>query len=250
MDSRDEVVLALTDDMDTTTASTTNGPHSPSTRRIAMIGHFTFRSLALIIYLLCAWFTTSFVVPFIFILVCLSLDFWIVKNISGRILVGLRWSSYTDDNGIAHWRYDARKLSAIDSADVSTLSRRELAARMTRQHLSRLFWIGLIVSPAIWFIFFLVSLFSLHIRWAFVCAIALCMNLANVYGYLRCWMTNMDGSNNTSNTLNILTMLKSTATSSMFTKLSSLFQTTSSMKKNLSTTSNSSSSSSGLPLVA
>nr|CAX69545.1 FAM18-like protein CG5021 [Schistosoma japonicum] len=157
MDSRDEVVLALTDNMDTEPSS--SGFHSSSTRRLAVIGHYFFRSSALIIYLLCAWFTTSFVLPFIFILVCLSLDFWVVKNISGRILVGLRWSSYTDEAGRVHWRYDARKPSPIDSADVSSLSRRELAARIVRQQLSRLFWIGLIASPALWCVFFLAAIF-------------------------------------------------------------------------------------------
>ncbi|KAK4468340.1 hypothetical protein MN116_008134 [Schistosoma mekongi] len=236
MDSRDEVVLALTDNMDTEPSS--SGPHSPSTRRLAIIGHFLFRSSALIIYLLCAWFTTSFVLPFIFILICLSLDFWVVKNISGRILVGLRWSSYTDEAGTVHWRYDARKPSPIDSADVSSLSRRELAARIVRQQLSRLFWIGLIASPALWCVFFLASIFSLHIRWAFVCSIALCMNVANVYGYIRCWMSNMDESAS-----NLLTVIKSTASSKIFTNLWPSVKT----KPNIN---NLSDSSSGLPLIA
>ncbi|CAH8578965.1 unnamed protein product [Heterobilharzia americana] len=242
MDSRDEVVLALTDDMDT--GSPSGGPHSPSTKRVALIGHFAFRSSALIIYILCAWFTSSFILPFIFILVCLSLDFWIVKNISGRILVGLRWSSYTDDEGQVHWRYDARKPSPIDSVDVSGLSRRELAARIARQQLSRLFWLGLIGSPVLWFVFLLAAVFSLNLRWALVCAIALCMNLANVYGYLRCWMSNLDGSASS-----ILTVIKSTATNKVF---ANLWPTSKTGAMNASGVGDTSSvgSGGGLPLIA
>jgi hypothetical protein len=39
----------------------------------------------------------SNVLTFIFTVILGSLDFWVVKNISGRILVGLRWWSYYDE---------------------------------------------------------------------------------------------------------------------------------------------------------
>ncbi|CAH8862711.1 unnamed protein product [Trichobilharzia szidati] len=245
MDSRDEVVLALTDDM-YTGSSSSGGPHSQSTKRLALIGHFLFRSLALIIYILCAWFTASFIVPFIFILVCLSLDFWVVKNISGRILVGLRWSSYTDEQGTLHWRYDSRKPSPIDTVDMSTLSRRELAARVARQQLARLFWIGLFTSPTLWFMFLLAAVFSLHLRWGLVCCIALCMNLANVYGYLRCWI---GGGNINENASNMLSVIKTSVKNKVFSNLWPTAMMAGKTDLNASGGGNTGASS-GLPLIA
>ncbi|VDQ09589.1 unnamed protein product [Trichobilharzia regenti] len=223
MDSRDEVVLALTDDMDTGSSSS-GGPHSQSTKRLALIAHFLFRSLALIIYILCAWFTTSFIAPFIFILVCLSLDFWVVKNISGRILVGLRWSSYTDEEGQLHWRYDSRKPSPIDTVDMSTLSRRELAARVARQQLARLFWIGLFTSPTLWFMFLLAAVFSLHLRWG--------------------------GGNMNENASNMFSVIKSSVKKKVF---SNLWSTSMMSKTDLNASSGgggNTGASSGLPLIA
>lgn len=39
----------------------------------------------------------SNVLTFIFTVILSSLDFWVVKNISGRILVGLRWWTDYDE---------------------------------------------------------------------------------------------------------------------------------------------------------
>lgn len=41
----------------------------------------------------------SNVLTFIFTIILSALDFWVVKNISGRLLVGLRWWSAYDEKG-------------------------------------------------------------------------------------------------------------------------------------------------------
>ena len=57
----------------------------------AVFFHLFFRSAALLIYLFCSWFSSNFVLNFIVIVLFVSFDFWTVKNVSGRLLVGLRW---------------------------------------------------------------------------------------------------------------------------------------------------------------
>lgn len=39
------------------------------------------------------------------------MDFWAVKNITGRLLVGLRWWNFVDNEGNNHWRYESAKVS-------------------------------------------------------------------------------------------------------------------------------------------
>ena len=34
-------------------------------------------------------------------------DFWVVKNLSGRYLVGLRWWSNLDENGKEKWTFES-----------------------------------------------------------------------------------------------------------------------------------------------
>lgn len=53
--------------------------------------HLCFRTLAVVSYILCELLSSNFVLNFIIIVLLLSFDFWTVKNISGRLLVGLRW---------------------------------------------------------------------------------------------------------------------------------------------------------------
>lgn len=44
-------------------------------------------------------YALSTILMFIFVLVLSAIDFWVVKNISGRLLVGLRWRSEVDSKG-------------------------------------------------------------------------------------------------------------------------------------------------------
>lgn len=70
--------------------------------------HILFRSLAIVVYLFFTSFIDSFITSFVFIVLLLSADFWTVKNITGRILVGLRWWNYIDDEGKSIWIYESR----------------------------------------------------------------------------------------------------------------------------------------------
>ena len=49
--------------------------------------HFFFRISALVVYLFGTTFSGSFIGVFVTVILLLSLDFWTVKNISGRIMV-------------------------------------------------------------------------------------------------------------------------------------------------------------------
>lgn len=51
---------------------------------VAVFFHLCFRVLAIVAYLLCGWFSDSFITNFVVIVLLLSLDFWTVKNITGR----------------------------------------------------------------------------------------------------------------------------------------------------------------------
>ncbi|XP_046403311.1 uncharacterized Golgi apparatus membrane protein-like protein CG5021 isoform X2 [Ischnura elegans] len=133
--------------------------------------HLFFRVSALITYLFCGWFSNSFITSFVVVVLLLSLDFWTVKNITGRLMVGLRWWNYVDDDGKSHWVYESRKGIQQNRIQASE---------------SRVFWLGLILCPVIWSIFFLLALFSLKFKWLLLVSIALALNGANLYGYIQC----------------------------------------------------------------
>ncbi|KAL4685951.1 hypothetical protein H8959_001548 [Pygathrix nigripes] len=109
---------------------------------LATFFHLFFRVSAIVTYVCCDWFGKSFVGCFVTVLLLLSLDFWSVKyksdmnqgtfiyqhseyasllvtcsescvccpqNVTGRLLVGLRWWNQIDEDGKSHWIFEARK---------------------------------------------------------------------------------------------------------------------------------------------
>lgn len=83
--------------------------------------HLFFRGAGIVIYMFCGWFSDSFITSFVFVVLFLSADFWTVKNITGRLLVGLRWWNYVDDEGISHWVYESKKVRLYWSCIVGFL---------------------------------------------------------------------------------------------------------------------------------
>lgn len=75
-----------------------------------MVFHLLFRSSAILLYLFASLFFSSFITIFVVMLVLLSMDFWTVKNVSGRLLVGLRWWNHIDEDGKSHWIFENRKV--------------------------------------------------------------------------------------------------------------------------------------------
>lgn len=133
--------------------------------------HLFFRTSAIFVYLMCEMFSSRFIVCMVTIILLLSCDFWTVKNVSGRLLVGLRWWNQIDERGNSLWIFESRKTQS---------------QRTTSGAESRIFWLGLIVCPVFWILFFFSTIFSFQIKWLAVVVMGLVLQWANLYGYIRC----------------------------------------------------------------
>lgn len=141
---------------------------------IAVCFHLAFRVGALVAYLFCGWFSDSFITNFIVIVILLCMDFWTVKNISGRLLVGLRWWNYIDEDGNSKWMFESRK-------------NRKGTVTATE---SRIFWLSMVVCQILWIVFVFAAIFSVKFKWVMVAVIGILMNGSNLLGYIRCkWGT-------------------------------------------------------------
>ena len=58
---------------------------------VAAAFHLLFKLLAIFLYLFGGALSSNFVNIFVLCVLMLAFDFWTVKNVSGRLLVGLRW---------------------------------------------------------------------------------------------------------------------------------------------------------------
>ncbi|XP_029378277.1 Golgi apparatus membrane protein TVP23 homolog A-like [Echeneis naucrates] len=146
---------------------------------LASFFHLFFKVVAIVVYLLCDWIGKNFSSCFVLIITLLSFDFWSVKNVTGRLLVGLRWWNQIDEDGRSLWVFEAKKTSRGN--DTGTEAE------------ARIFWLGLIICPLIWTFFFFSSLFSLRIKWLSLVIASILLQVANLYGYLRCKAVGQDG---------------------------------------------------------
>ncbi|KAI0242428.1 Golgi apparatus membrane protein TVP23-like [Lamellibrachia satsuma] len=135
---------------------------------VAVFFHLCFRVLALITYPLCGWFSDSFVVNFVVIVFLLSMDFWTVKNVTGRLLVGLRWWNQVDEDGTSKWIFENRKASSSSYVE------------------SQIFWLSQVVSVILWVVFLLGALLRWNFTWLMVAGVGITMTASNLYGYIRC----------------------------------------------------------------
>jgi len=111
------------------------------------------------------------IIPFVITILMLVFDFWVVKNVSGRLLVGLRWWNEVKEDGSSQWIFESLE-------DRAFLNPNEV----------RLFWISTFVPPLVWIIFTLNALIKVPpwIEWGILCILGVILSIANLVGYIKC----------------------------------------------------------------
>lgn len=72
--------------------------------------HLFFKAAALLTYGFGTWFSSNFVLIFVICILLLAMDFWTVKNVAGRLLVGLRWWNEIKEDGESVWVFESSKV--------------------------------------------------------------------------------------------------------------------------------------------
>ncbi len=122
-----------------------------------LLFHLLFRTLAILLYIFSTLFIKNFITIFVIIIILLSLDFWTVKNITGRLLVGLRWWNHVDEEGKSNWIFENRKNNSNQSNKMTSIIESTFE--------SNIFWASLIVADLIWMAFFFISFLTFNFKW-------------------------------------------------------------------------------------
>lgn len=107
---------------------------------------------SLLVYLFGLIFTANFILIFILSIILLSIDFYNIKNIAGRRLVGLRW-----------WN-EVNPASGDTTMVFESLPAEEAEARVNATD-KRFFWLALYLQPLLWFALGLVAIVKLELIW-------------------------------------------------------------------------------------
>lgn len=132
--------------------------------------HVFFKILAVAMYLL-LFFFADFVIGFIVITICVAIDFWTTKNVTGRLLVGLRWWNEVDEEGNSVWRFES-----LPDSEKGRLNQLE----------GMIFWGAMAISPLFWVLCLLSNVLKINIQYSTLDIIALILNVVNLSGYVKC----------------------------------------------------------------
>mmetsp|Transcript_9535 Transcript_9535/g.28679 ORF Transcript_9535/g.28679 Transcript_9535/m.28679 type:complete len:185 (-) Transcript_9535:279-833(-) len=128
-----------------------------------------FKAASFVVYILSGLFGLGFISTFVICIVSLMLDFWTVKNVSGRLLVGLRyWNEVTDEG--SNWRFESL----------------EEGQREVNNKDKFIFWWSLYLTPALWAALGLIALLKLSFESLLVVAVAVVLSGANAVGFTKC----------------------------------------------------------------
>ena len=125
-----------------------------------------FKVLSLLSFLILEKLTEKKSVIYLATILFGSADFWVTKNLSGRLLVGLRWWNEVKENGEEVWIFESKNEKKEATSDKSV------------------FWICLYLTPIVWFILIIFNIFQ-PARFI-IGLICLIFTGTNLYGYFKC----------------------------------------------------------------
>ncbi|KFY74178.1 hypothetical protein V498_09998, partial [Pseudogymnoascus sp. VKM F-4517 (FW-2822)] len=126
---------------------------------------------SLLVYLFGLLFTSNFVLIFIITILLLAADFYYLKNIAGRRLVGLRWWNEVDvGTGDSQW--------VFESADPAT--------KVVNATDSRFFWLAMYAQPCLWVALAVLAVVRFEFIWLTLVVIALVLTITNTLAFSRC----------------------------------------------------------------
>ncbi|KAH9588826.1 Golgi apparatus membrane protein TVP23-like [Trypanosoma melophagium] len=81
--------------------------------------HIVFKIAALLTFILGGIFSSSYVTIFVITILFLAADFWTTKNVTGRLLVSLRWWNEVREDGSSQWIFESapdadKRVNAFD----------------------------------------------------------------------------------------------------------------------------------------
>ena len=139
---------------------------------IAGAFHIILKALPCFAYMFMGMFGFKDVSVFISVLIMISLDFWVTKNIIGRFMVGLRWwgtGDFGDDFDESEgndWYFESYDWPYPNQT-----------------YDNHIFWWGLVGPEIFWLFYCVIGVISLSFFWGTLTVIALALTSTNLYAY-------------------------------------------------------------------
>lgn len=135
----------------------------------AALAHLVFKGAAFGVYL-SGGGALGYVQAFVLVVLFAAADFWAVKNVTGRRLVGLRWWVRIRADGTNEWLFESAAPGATPPSPLDV----------------RIFWWATYGAPVVWLALAALASLRFSLDWVLVAAVGAGLSGANTYGYFRC----------------------------------------------------------------
>lgn len=151
-----------------------------SSHPIALLFFIFFRVSPIVIYIFGTIFLSiftaknRFILHFIILILLVSADFWNLKNISGRLLVGLRWWNETNK---VEGSSSFENIWVFESADPD---------RYINPIDSKVFWTLLYFQPVAWVALAVIAVLKFELFYLGLIIISISLSLTNAMAFTKC----------------------------------------------------------------
>ncbi|GET89842.1 hypothetical protein, conserved [Leishmania tarentolae] len=155
-------------DGQTIPASTTDHGGYKGLHPIAAFFHVCFKLAAILVFLLGGVFGLQYVLILVITILFLTADFWTTKNVTGRILVSMRWWNEVREDGSTQWMFESspeadQRVNAYDNG---------------------FFWITTGANCVTWVVLLFLNLLSF--KYLPITLAGVLLSGANFLGYFKC----------------------------------------------------------------
>ncbi|CCE89478.1 Tvp23p TDEL_0A01460 [Torulaspora delbrueckii] len=133
--------------------------------------HLGAKAAPLIFYILGSLFL-NFTAQFIVVVLLLTVDFYLTKNISGRKLVQLRWWYDPTTENAQTFKFESYKQYA-PGPPINPID-------------AKLFWWSLYLTPIVWAVFAIFCVLRLKVLYLLLVGVAIALTGWNAYGFRNC----------------------------------------------------------------
>lgn len=175
-----------------------------SSHPVALLFYLFFRVAPVMVYIFGNFIIgfvikkNRFIIHFILLILLVAADFWNLKNISGRLLVGLRWWNEITQTSSGEFE----NVWVFETADPN---------RYINPIDSKLFWILLYGQPIAWILLGILAVLKFEFLYLILIVITIMLSLTNAVAFTRC--------DKFSNANDVATSIFTRTTGSLFARL-------------------------------
>ncbi|EGV62750.1 Golgi apparatus membrane protein tvp23 [Yamadazyma tenuis] len=152
-----------------------------SSHPVALLAFLFFRIAPMFVYIFGNFFIgfitkkNRFILHFIVLILLVTADFWNLKNISGRLLVGLRWWNEVSQTSPTSGEFE--NVWVFETADPN---------RYINPIDSKVFWFLLYGQPVGWLLLGVLAILKLEFLYLILIIITITLSLTNAVAFTRC----------------------------------------------------------------